>query len=50
MVCGMVKLKHWVGVKAGPWWPACVSVQVSEVGAAACGDDVFGFKGHRGVE
>lgn len=38
MVCGMVKWKQWLGVKAGPWWCASVSVKVSEVGAAACDD------------
>ena len=36
MVCGMVKWKQWLGVKAGPWWCVSVSVKVSEVGAAAC--------------
>ena len=34
MVCGMVKWKQWLGVKAGPWWCASVSVKVSEAGAA----------------
>ena len=38
MVRGMVKWKQWLGVKAGPWWCASVSVKVSEVGAAACDD------------
>ena len=38
MVCGMVKWKQWLGVKAGPWWCTSVSVKVSEVGAAACDD------------
>ena len=38
MVCGMVKWKQWLGVKAGPWWCASVSAKVSEVGAAACDD------------
>ena len=36
----MVKWKQWLGVKAGPWWCASVSVKVSEVGAAACDDGV----------
>ena len=34
-MCGMVKWKQWLGVKAGPWWCASVSVKVSEV---ACDD------------
>ena len=32
MVCGMVKWKQWLGVKAGPWWRASVSVKMSKLG------------------
>ena len=45
----MVIWKQWLGVKAGPWWCASVSVKVSEVGATACDDGLASRPRRSGV-